>query len=93
MNAGESSEARAIKVMEQANETLLDLQKFAEKFDFTKSNDKGKLRRSWQRTKFAFQVKDVDDIRKRIIRHHISINLLLTSSGRQVCHLDQLFAC
>jgi len=84
MSAGKSSEKRVVEVMKQANRTLKDLEQFASKFDFTKdkSRDRTKLKRVWDRTKWALQVKDVEDLRKRVIYHNGSINLLLTSAGR-----------
>jgi hypothetical protein len=83
VRAGESRVKLVENVMKQANGTLKDLERFAQKFDFGDKDDvKGKMRRAWDRFKFAREKSSIDELRAKVQYYNGALNLLLTSAGK-----------
>jgi hypothetical protein len=80
--AGEKRAQMVNGVMKQTNSTLKDLELFAKKYDFGKRNEQSRVRRVWDKAKWALEAKSVDSFRAQITRHNGSMNLLLTAAGK-----------
>ena len=53
------------------------------RYDFDPSaTKKSRGRRIWDRAKWAIDVKSIDGLRGRIMRHNVTMNLILTSVGK-----------
>jgi hypothetical protein len=85
IRAGESRVNMVNEVMKQANATLKDLEKFAKKYDFgDKEGGRAKLKRTWDKLKFAREKSTIDELRTKVQYHNGAMNLLLTAAGKYV---------
>ena len=70
-------------VVKQTKLTLDDLDHLAKKHDFrAKPMDRAKMKKIWDKIKYAREKSSVDGLKARIHHHNGLINLLLTAAGK-----------
>jgi phosphomevalonate kinase len=83
VRAGEGRVDMVNRIMMQANATLKDLEKFADKYDFSaKAGERAKVKRVWDKVRFARELSSLDELRKKVQDHNGKMILLLTSAGK-----------
>ncbi|KAE9369869.1 hypothetical protein N431DRAFT_345022 [Stipitochalara longipes BDJ] len=82
VRAGEVRVDMVNRVMMQANATLKDLEKFANKYEFgEKAGERRKVKRVWDKFKFARELSSLNELRKKVQDHNGTLMLVLTSAG------------
>jgi phosphomevalonate kinase len=83
VRAGEGRVDMVNRVMMQANATLKDLEKFANKYEFSdKAGERRKVKRVWDKFRFARELSSLNELRKKVQDHNGTLMLVLTSAGK-----------